>query len=270
MAVVCPPVNLQVSRGRDLIHKTGSYDDIRLEDAEAFAKRRGLSTQEVNRRYDASNTFGCETAWGQGQVVVNRDIVIVPAHTLYVDRDCSKPRPLNRCAFIYQGGVKDQLFAVDKVLNSGGCGAGMKLDDKDDWAIIRIKGKLPKSVKPYAIPKIGEEMKVGDSLVEVGRSDGFNPKNSPGQINTFPKGHAECAALYRSTDVYGGLMQTNCPSYAGCSGCAMLKDGEHPVFLGLLKATMMPTSTCLAGDAAGEEGPFKKNCRGTAAVVTDG
>ena len=267
--LICPPRKAQITDDRNLVDKVGYYDDIKPEDAEDFARRLSLPKKEVERRFDATGIFGCQTAWGQGNVVVNRETIAVPAHTLYVDKKCDQPRPLNRCAFLYQGRGKDELFMVDKILNFGGCSPGEKLKNGEDWAIIKLKSKVPSTIQPYGIPKRGEEMKAGDALVEVGKSAGFNPRNVPGPISKLPKAHAQCAAIVRSGRDYADLMQSNCFTYPGCSGCAILMNGDRPILKGIQAGEMNVTDKCLGADRPGEDGPFKANCRGSGLVVVE-
>ena len=269
-AVVCPPVKTQIADDMSLIKKTGIIDDISFREAEGFASENKTTADQIKNRYAASNTFACETAWGQGQIVVRRDTIVVPAHTLYIDNDCDRPRPLDKCTLIFQDRGKDSLFAVDKVLSAGPCNQNEHLKPGDDWAVIRIKGAVPKSVTPYGIPSPGDELKIGDRVVDVGRSRAFNPKNIKGNISTHPKGYAECVALHQDKTRFGGVMQTNCPSSVGCSGCAVLSPGDTPKFMGLLTGEMVPNESCLEGDVGGEDGPFKRNCRGTSAVAAEG
>ena len=268
-APICPPTKSQISDDKDLVSKVGYYDGIKPEDAEAFARRLSIPKKEVERRFDATGVFACQSAWGQGNVVVNRGTIAVPAHILYSESKCDQKRPLDKCVFIYQGRGKDELFAIDKVVNSGGCTPGGKLKNGEDWAILKLKAKLPASLQPYGVPARGEEMKPGDAAVVVGKSAGFNPKKLEGALSTLPKGHANCTAIAKGTRSYPDLMQSNCFAYPGCSGCAILTDGARPLIKGILKGDMNVSNGCLGSDVPGEDGPFKVDCRGSAIVVVE-
>jgi hypothetical protein len=269
LAVVCQPQHPLVTAGRDLVSKVAIIDGIDFVEAAEYARRKNLSTKEIEKRYDGSIVFGCASGSAQGQVVVDRDIIVVSNHLLFKDGDCNKPSDLKKCGVMYQGAGKDEIIRIKKIVHPGGCSSGDKLQNADDWSILQLEKKVPASVTPYALPKLGQELKVGDKLVDVGKSTRFNPRNLPGKLWTHPKGFADCAAVDQDR-AFAGLIQTNCPSSPGCSGCGIFKEGDHPVLMGIVLGEMQLNERCRNAGETGTDGPFVKNCRGTIVVPLEG
>ena len=270
-APICPPSVSLISGHQSLIKKVAVYDGITPESGAEYASKKGMTSTEIKKRYEASNVFGCENAWGNGQVIGNRRTITTVLHTLYVDGDCNKPRPLKKCTYIYQGGKKDQLFAVDKILASGGCKPGSKLQDKNDWVILSLVGEVPGEVKPYELPVKGSAISPGDQTVIVGKTTGLKPVDmTNGNISQYPKSHADCVAMGRSSFKFEGLVQSNCPSDKGCSGCALLTPGDSPKLMAINSGTITTKNNCVPEDGNGDSGAFQLNCRGSLMIPVEG
>ena len=269
-APFCPPSVTTISGHRNLLQKVAVYDGIKPEGATEFASSNNTTPAERKKRYEASNIFACENAWGNGQIVGNRRTIVTVLHTLYVNGDCDKPRPLKKCTFIYQGGKRDKLFAVAKVMASGGCKPGSKLQGKDDWVILSLAGEVPAEVKPYDIPAKGGELKAGDRVLTVGKTSGLNPLNLTGDLPLLPKAHANCVAMGKDTFKHEGLMQTNCPSDYGCSGCALLTPGAEPRLLAINLGIITTKNNCVPDDGTSDSGPSQMNCRASLMVPVEG
>ena len=269
-APICPPSVSVIAGHQKLINSVAVYDGIKPEGAAEYASKNNSTTDEINKRYKSSNVFVCQDQWGNGQVVGNRKTIVTVLHTLYVDRDCNKPRPLNKCVFIYQGGKKDLLFAPAKILASGGCKPGSKLNLADDWAILGLAGELPSDVKPYELPTKEDQLKAGESVVIVGKTSGFKPQGVTGDLMKFPKAFANCVAMGKSSFKFEGLMQTNCPSDPGCSDCALITPGDVPKLKAINRGTIATRDVCVPADNNDDSGAFQQNCRASLAVPVEG
>jgi hypothetical protein len=268
-ALVCPPQRSFLAEGLDLIAKTHVTDNIEFYNAADFAEAKHMDVKDLERRYDASITFACDHDWAQAQVIVRSDVIIAPLHAFYKDDKCGEKHPLNKCGVIYKGQGKDEIFYIDKVLHEGKCPKGGKIPGTEDFVIFKMRKKLPETVKPYAVPKPGEELKLGQVIRVVGQSGDFNPTQAK-IFRDQMKGFADCAAITRDPTYASNMVQTNCPGSHGCSACGIFKTSDQPVLIGIMIAELNPDEKCLNGAPAGRDGKFVKNCRGTAILPFEG
>lgn len=207
---------------------------------EEYAAKHKMTVETVKRRFAATGTLRCPKFQNRAQLTVRNDIITTAGHSLYVELNCKKRVPVEKCVFeTYVSGVK-KVANISEVKATGIKCPGGPYDPTYDWAILQLKKPIS-GVEPYAVDRgASDTIEKNQIVTAVGKSLEFNPNwvtNLNANIDLLPKHIGDCsirslyAVPYANTFSFLG---TDCDISFGMSGGSLLDASkDRPILLGL-------------------------------------
>lgn len=236
-AVFAVPVctaNSQFKEIPNLAKKIAVFDEPDRKVDVQYAKAHNENVEVIRKRFAPTGDFHCGQGndWFGGQLTIKDNVVTSSAHAFFND-DCTRRHAdLSQCKFILIVDGKERSFEIEKIEGSGYLCNRIPFRAKDDWAVIRLKERVPPQIKPYRVdPRVTAAIQ-GKKVVAVGKSSDFYYQ--AGNKIIFPKHYADCIAKTTLTGPENGTIATNCDSAERTSGSSLLAGNvDDPILVGV-------------------------------------